>query len=467
MSFSSIKTFQLYACLGILLGSTVWASGQESSVINVWYGNEQTFGKPGTVQRWVNILGNVDPSKNIVKLNYSLNDGEFRFLNIGPDRRRLQRPGDFNVEIPIEDLLPDKNTVLIEAVDQNGDLYREMIALIWAPEKTTPEFSINWSEVQDLTDIAQPIDGFWRIEGDQLVSAPEAVGYDRVLGFGDMEWTDFEVSFPFRVLKTDPSSFETEESVGPGLLFTLRWQGHSDAPVACSQPHCGWEPFGGLIGYGIDENDIGKGSIMTKWPDDYVDATDHVIQPGIQYWLRARAETTAAGSFYSYKIWPGTQRDEPESWSAQALGGPLNLNKGSFLVVAHHVDLAIGQMNFIPLANIRNQIVDLLTNYTDVLIQLPYLVIWGIGILWALAIIRQDPDRGRWLLASFVLLFVTSLLGFLLLHYLPEYLQNRGWITRRLTYIYVLINLIPIGGHVIAWAILFKTLWPGKKTTTS
>ncbi|MCZ6673644.1 MAG: hypothetical protein O7C75_11990 [Verrucomicrobia bacterium] len=448
----------------ILFLANCWVGAQSRPVIDLWYGKEQTFGKPGAVQRWVNVLGNVDPMKNIVKLDFALNDGDFRPLSIGPDNRRLQRAGDFNVEIPIQDLVLGKNTILIEAVDKDGTLYSEVMELTWSPEASVADVNIDWSEVDELTDVAQPIDGLWRIEGENLVSAPEALGYDRVIGLGDMSWTDYEVLFPFEIYQTDPSSFGSEISVGPALLVILRWQGHTDSPVVCAQPHCGWEPCGGAITYSFNKDDkSGEGSLTTGWHDKSPGISDFIIEPGKPYWMRARAETTMMGNAYAFKIWEGMVENEPEDWSAQTLGGPLNMSRGSFVLAAHHIDLAIGNIKINPLGTMRNKMVDILTEFTDILIQLPYLIIWIVGILWALAYMRRDAGRGRWILVSFSLLFLTSLLGFILIHYLPDYLLNQGWITRRVTYVYVLSSAIPIGGHLLAFAILFKTLWPPKQ----
>jgi hypothetical protein len=54
--------------------ATFSTQGQDT-VIDVWYGEEQTFGSLGNPQEWVNIMGNVSDSDGIASLSYSLNGG--------------------------------------------------------------------------------------------------------------------------------------------------------------------------------------------------------------------------------------------------------------------------------------------------------------------------------------------------------------------------------------------------------
>ena len=57
--------------------------------ILVWYGNQQSFGKLGNPQHWVNILGNVSGSP-LKSLTYSLNGAPPLALAIGTS---LSPPG--------------------------------------------------------------------------------------------------------------------------------------------------------------------------------------------------------------------------------------------------------------------------------------------------------------------------------------------------------------------------------------
>ena len=83
-------------------GITVrYGSGCQPSdtTIDIWYGQNQLFAEVGLPQRWINILGRVTDGDGDVTLTYSLNGSPELPLTVGPDDRRLQDPGDFNVEI--------------------------------------------------------------------------------------------------------------------------------------------------------------------------------------------------------------------------------------------------------------------------------------------------------------------------------------------------------------------------------
>ncbi|MCD4729373.1 MAG: hypothetical protein K8R74_02150, partial [Bacteroidales bacterium] len=64
--------------------------------IDVWYGDEQSFGQEGVPQRWVNILGNVSDADGVASLHYTLNGSSNVTLSIGTDGKRLQSEDDFN-----------------------------------------------------------------------------------------------------------------------------------------------------------------------------------------------------------------------------------------------------------------------------------------------------------------------------------------------------------------------------------
>ena len=112
-----------------LPGKSNFATTNAAPEIDVWYGQTQNFGQNGTPQQWVNILGNVrDPDGVMLKsFSYRLNQGSPRTLSYGGsgslnDSRRLINPGDFNIDINKDDLLPlpNTNTVVITAVDSEG-----------------------------------------------------------------------------------------------------------------------------------------------------------------------------------------------------------------------------------------------------------------------------------------------------------------------------------------------------------
>jgi len=82
----------------------------------------------------------------------------------------------------------------------------------------------------------------------------------------------------------------------------------------------------------------------------------------------------------------------------------LNLTRGAFLIVAHHINLEVGDMVFKPvgldamaqLGSLRSELIRWTTETADVLVQLPYLFIWMAGIFWGRLYARRDRERGRW-----------------------------------------------------------------------
>ncbi len=97
--------------------SAEFTSAQVGPDIALWYGDEQSFGQLGVPQRWVNILGNVSDTDGVDSLYYTLNGGSKVMLSIGPDSRRLQSTGDFNIDLATDDLTDGVNTVIITATD--------------------------------------------------------------------------------------------------------------------------------------------------------------------------------------------------------------------------------------------------------------------------------------------------------------------------------------------------------------
>ena len=442
--------------------------GEEEGVFNFWYGNDQIFGKTGTAQRFINLLGNLDRSKEFSDLSFSLNGGSYQFLSIGPDGHRLSRKGDFNVEIPIERLLAGKNEAVLEAIDSTGEVHSHSIDFHWEPTATKPNKVIEWDKVSDLNEVAQPIDGLWRIEGDKVISAPEAVGYDRVLGIGDLSWKDYEVLFPFEVRKLDTSAYGIKTSANPALLFTMGWRGHSNHPVACPQPHCGWAPYGSISSVSWLEDNTGGMSLSTLWggKSTIIINQDQQLEVGKTYWFRGRNEITSAGNSYAFKIWPDSLENEPTDWTAKSVAEPVNMKSGSLLLISHHTDLAIGTIRFTPIEIVNDKIKYTLTTYTDTFAQIPYIALWVIGIIWASIFMKRDPQRGWWILAAFVLFLLGTLFVTILSENLIARFQFRWWATTHLTYVYVLTHFVTIGAHAVAWAVLFWKLLPPKKPIT-
>ena len=161
-------------------------------VFNVWYGDNQTFGQNGIPQKWVNVLGNVSAPSGIASASYTLNGGAPQFLRVGPNGTRLADTGDFNVEIDHASLNSGPNTVVITATDNLSNTTTHTVTVNWANTgQVWPlPYSIDWSTVTNISDVAQVVDGLWAIQPDGTVRTIQT-GYDRLIAFGDETWTDY------------------------------------------------------------------------------------------------------------------------------------------------------------------------------------------------------------------------------------------------------------------------------------
>lgn len=314
--------------------------------IRPWHGNEQLFGVPGNAQRWVNVLGNASAPDGVASLAYSLNGGPEQSLSIGPDKRRLISEGDFNIEIDSADLVDGSNEVRIRATDRSGETASERVHLEYVAGGVWPlPYLIDWSTVDDIQEVAQVVDGLWTWDASGVRPHSEHIGYDRLLAIGDRTWTDYEVTVPITVHALDDSALGSPISIGPAVGVIVRWQGHTETPVQCTQPHCGWVPHGAMNWYWFGAKSLGvllepgRGSVRTSAIQ---------LNVGRTYWFRCRIDTTDAGTVYRLKVWEDGMQHEPAAWSLETQPLPAALDSGSFLLVAHHVDVTFGNVSVRP-----------------------------------------------------------------------------------------------------------------------
>ena len=349
-------SFRIPVLLVILL--LILPLSAKASDINVWYGDVQKFGEIGHAQRWVNILGHVSEPESIepFTLSYSLEGVPTVFsLSVGPDGRRLNDAGDFNVEIDFTNLASGANNVIVEARDQSNNIITSKTVTVNKYDNIWPiPYSIDWFSVGQIQDVAQIVDGYWIIDTDGVRSIQP--GYDRIIAIGDDTWTDYEVTVPITINGIDEDAFNPliyPYSVGPGIGIILRWHGHVDA-LDGSQPTWGWWETGSSSWYEFLEDGQGglQGGLFLAGDGFYSeDPYGRTLDFGVSYIWKMRVQTIAGvGSLYSSKLWESGQ-SEPQEWQMAGLVDSKTveyLENGSFLLIAHHVDGTFGDVSAMP-----------------------------------------------------------------------------------------------------------------------
>jgi hypothetical protein len=306
----------------------------EHPVIDVWYGSDQTFGSVGRPQAWVNVLGTVSDPDGVASLRYSLNGGPPTALPLGMDFARLQRPGDFNVELAWAVLQAGNNSITLTAQDRFGNQSQRTVTVQVVSGATWPQtYSVDWSAADSIGEVAQVVDGQWRIEGDGVRTV--IPGYDRLITLGDPSWTSYQVSTPVTI-----HGYSTGPCAGPAAGLIVGWTGHTDP----GQPRRG-HPYGGLGWY--------RGAVEIMRNGDAVIAQDRsglTLSLGVPYIFKMQMERTSVSPLqytYRLKVWRASD-PEPGAWTLTAA---YDFGGGSAVLVAHHVDASFGDVTITPIGS--------------------------------------------------------------------------------------------------------------------
>lgn len=318
--------------------------------INVWYGTSQSFGNPGLAQRWVNVLGNVQPITTLQTLSYSLNNGSPQVLTTGEDGRRLARTGDFNIDLHQDSLREGTNEVLITAIDSSGRQVTEVVTVQFFEANQWPiPYAIDWDTVQNISEVVQIVDGKWElVDGGIRTTEPY---YDRVLAFGDTSWRNYEVFtsvifHDFTLPRPGPPTFNVSHAA-----IATRWPGHD---FDQKQPHAKWFPLGATAEFRLTNNLDSCRWRVFDGENLYVEDTNKVrnITLGTKYHMKHRVLSIHDSlTRYKVKLWEdGT--GEPNGWDliAEELT-PDNIQSGSALLLAHNTDVTFGSFSVIPINN--------------------------------------------------------------------------------------------------------------------
>jgi hypothetical protein len=355
-TWGSLRPFLLTAAVSLIIISGIYWSGilnprdATPPIISIWYGPRQVFGASGVSQRWVNILGNAsDNETKLSRLEYHLNDGPAQPLQMGPDQRRLLRPGDFNVEIDPDDLHEGDNRLEIDAVNRAGLHTQKIVTVSYLPQSqpVSLPYKINWTQVKDAQQVLQIVDGKWNWDASGI--RPQEIGYDRMLTVGDAHWTDYTVTVPVLVHGIDPAGFHDKNS-GKQASFAvdLRWVGHSDIPVQCPQPHCGWDPAGDFNKFFFKEDKADYLAMKVGEKETGYPTQPYTFHPGDIYTFKVSVETVPQGVRYRMKVWEASTEQEPDWIFDRVVSAEKDSayvpEHGAFALVAHYMDVTIGDI---------------------------------------------------------------------------------------------------------------------------
>jgi hypothetical protein len=319
------------------------------TVFTSWYTGPLTFGKLGTPQRFVNILGNVTDPVGLDTVSYRLNGGAPVVLTLGPDSRRLQKPGDFNIDLTYSALQAGSNTVLVTTKNIFGEQTTNTITVIDSSKRVWPlPVTVAMSSAKSLTDSVQVVDGRWTVSGG--AAQIQERGYDRILAIGDTAWKDYDAVVRLKVMGLDTSLVAyAAPSNGPGIGLLMRWAGHTNDPNPGRQPLEGYLPIGASATLSWTSLTRQKWEMFGNNLRLRDAKSAPVLQLDTMYLFRMQVMTlTGQGGFYRFKVWKASQV-EPAAWLMSAQESLTDPQYGSMLIVAHHVSCSIDHVSVGPI----------------------------------------------------------------------------------------------------------------------
>lgn len=318
--------------------------------IEVWYGDEQHFGRRGVPQKWVNVLGRATARDGLSALRYSLNDGTEVSLSIGADGFRLARPGDFNVDLEFDALRDGLNTLLIAATDTAGRRTERRVEVHCHRGNSWPlPYAVDWSNVKAITDVVQIVDGHWKLVPDGVRT--QETYYDRILAFGDRAWTDYTVTATVTFHAYAPP-VKTAPTYGVShAAIAARFPGHF---ADKKQPHVQWYPLGAVAEFRLGEKleqsswRIFRDGTATKRAISIVEPRMRRVELGVKYRLKLRVDTLPGpNARYRVKAWKESE-PEPTAWDMDEREGGAAIPSGGALLVAHNTDVTFGNFSVTP-----------------------------------------------------------------------------------------------------------------------
>jgi len=295
------------------------------------------------------VLGRVSGPELVTSLSYALNGGQPQPLTIGSDGRRLAARGDFNVDLSIQDLQLGTNQIEIVAESKTGQQVVERVELDYAAEPCPLPLAIDWSQVNEIQDVAHVVDGQWSLARGGI--SPEEIGYDRLVAIGDMGWRDYEVTVPITVHGINAGCYE-QPAVHAGVGIVLHWKGHAHwgrDQWASGQPRFGPSPYGAIGWYCVFHD---AGAMLNFFDPDFHRAAEKPQKLPLHvphvFKVQVRALPDDANR-YSLKVWPQGGK-EPDEWTLSTTIRYTGYREGAMVLGAHHTAATFGNITVEPLS---------------------------------------------------------------------------------------------------------------------
>lgn len=329
--------------------------------IDLWYGDTQTFSQLGSPQLWANILGTVtglDRNDPAHKLSYTINGGVEQYpLNFGPDSKRLYGVGDFNIELPVGELLPmpATNEVIIKAYNGANTIIKLVTVKYVSGTSWPMPYTADWFSMGgNIQQGAQIVDGRWSINlSGNLVL--DSAAWERRVTIGDYLWKDYEVTVPITIRSWNTNGWGPPSN-GGGVGLAVRWRGDYQTP-ANEQPRLGRDRLGALAWYRLEPQSNPNEVLSSLVLDGYggkkplASRNDLQLETDKTYWFKLSVQSSQFAnqpSTYRFKIWQDG-KPEPSQWALSSEGRPGEPKTGSVLLVAHQVIAEFGNVVVNPL----------------------------------------------------------------------------------------------------------------------
>lgn len=342
------------SCTGALPDpSPVPASPAAEPRLEIWHGTTQRV--VGEAQPDFNLMGHVHPPDELLSLTYAVEDGIPVEMNTRA-YRRIARAGDFNADIPLDQLRPGPNRVVLAAHFAGGTRLGDTVLIHRQIGSPSLPFHIDWSDTPDPQTVGQFVDGRWRA-GPAGLTVVEP-GYDRIFLVGSRDWQDYDVRVPITIHQVLPETSPLSGGNGVGII--LRFAGHvigGPGRFPISQPKWGYQPFGAIGWLRWRKGHPDEAPALEFYPGDSnarLSHGQHPVELGRTSIIRMDCTTLpdAPGEVgvtrYRFRIWP-EGAPEPEDWAwEQIQASPHALRRGGVALLAHHVLATFGDVAITP-----------------------------------------------------------------------------------------------------------------------